>query len=223
MTTYSELVTQIRDYTETDDSVLSDTRVNDMIEHTEERIFRDVDLDVFRQTKYATLTSGDPFVALPGTTLADFSLIRYFMVYPGSGTATRTLLQKKDVSFMNEFFPVRETTGTPKFYATWDHDTVYLAPTPDAAYKIELSFNTQPTGLSSSTTTTWISNNAPRTLLYGCLVEAFKFLKHPDMVQMYEQSYNQSMQTLVAEEMGRGRRDEYMDGVPRMPIPSQQP
>jgi len=43
------------------------------------------------------------------------------------------------------------------------------------------------------------------------------------MVQMYEQSYNQSMQTLVAEEMGRGRRDEYMDGVPRMPIPSQEP
>ena len=152
MTTYSELVTQIRDYTETDDNVLTDTRVNDMIEHAEERIFRDVDLDVFRQTKYATLTSGDAFVTLPGTTLTDFSLIRYFMIYPS-----------------------------------------------------------------------WISNNAPRTLLYGCLVEAFKFLKHPDMVQMYEQSYNQSMQTLVAEEMGRGRRDEYMDGVPRMPIPSQEP
>ena len=214
MTTYSELVTQIRDYTETDDNVLTDTRINDMIEHAEERIFRDVDLDVFRQTKYATL---------PGTSLTDFSLIRYFMIYPGSGTQTRTLLQKKDVSFMNEFHPVRETTGTPKFYALWDHDTVYLAPTPDAAYKIELAFNSQPTGLSSSNTTSWIGTNAPRTLLYGCLVEAFKFLKHPDMVQMYEQSYNQSMQTLVAEEMGRGRRDEYMDGVPRMPIPSQEP
>ena len=56
MTTYAELVTQIRDYTETDDTVLSDTRVNDMIEHAEERIFRDVDLDVFRKTKYATLS-----------------------------------------------------------------------------------------------------------------------------------------------------------------------
>ena len=223
MTTYAELVTQIRDYTETDDTVLSDTRVNDMIENAEERIFRDVDLDVFRKIKYATLTSGDPFVTLPGTTLDDFSLIRHFMIYPSSGTATRTLLQKKDPSFINEFHPVRETTGTPKYYAVWDHDTVCLAPTPDAAYRIELAFNSQPTGLSSSNTTSWIGNNAPRTLLYGCLVEAFKFLKHPDMVQMYEQSYNQSMQTLVAEEMGRGRRDEYMDGVPRMPIPSQQP
>ena len=145
------------------------------------------------------------------------------MIYPSSGTATRTLLQKKDPSFINEFHPVRETTGTPKYYAVWDHDTVCLAPTPDAAYRIELAFNSQPTGLSSSNTTSWIGNNAPRTLLYGCLVEAFKFLKHPDMVQMYEQSYNQSMQTLVAEEMGRGRSDEYMDGVPRMPIPSQQP
>ena len=46
MTTYSELVTQIRDYTETTSDVLSDTIVNDFIEHAEKRIFRDVDLDI---------------------------------------------------------------------------------------------------------------------------------------------------------------------------------
>ena len=39
MTTYSELVTQIRDYTETDSTVLTDTIVNDFIEHGEKRIF----------------------------------------------------------------------------------------------------------------------------------------------------------------------------------------
>ena len=37
MTTYSELVTQIRDYTETTSDVLSDTIVNDFIEHSEKR------------------------------------------------------------------------------------------------------------------------------------------------------------------------------------------
>ena len=48
MTTFSELVTQIRDYTETDSTVLTDTIVNDFIEHAEKRIFREVDLDIFR-------------------------------------------------------------------------------------------------------------------------------------------------------------------------------
>ena len=48
MTTYSELVTQIRDYTEVSSDVLTDVRVNDFIEHTENRIFRDVDIDVFK-------------------------------------------------------------------------------------------------------------------------------------------------------------------------------
>ena len=40
MTTYSELVTQIRDYTETTSDVLTDIIINDFIEHAEKRIFR---------------------------------------------------------------------------------------------------------------------------------------------------------------------------------------
>jgi len=41
MTTYSELVTQIREYTETDSNVLTTTIINDMIEHAEMRLYRE--------------------------------------------------------------------------------------------------------------------------------------------------------------------------------------
>ena len=44
MTTYTELVTQIRDYTETSSDVLSDTIVDDFIEHVENKLLRDLDL-----------------------------------------------------------------------------------------------------------------------------------------------------------------------------------
>ena len=57
MTTFAELQTQIRDYTETDSTVLTDTIVNDFIEHAELKIFRDIDLDVFRKYQTASLTS----------------------------------------------------------------------------------------------------------------------------------------------------------------------
>ena len=66
MTTYSELVTQIRDYTETDSNVFTTVIVNDFIEHAELRIFRDVDLDVFRSYQNSTLTADSPFLTLPG-------------------------------------------------------------------------------------------------------------------------------------------------------------
>ena len=61
MTTYSELVTQIRDYTETDSNVLTTTIINDFIEHAELKIFRQLDSDAFRAYATAALTASDPF------------------------------------------------------------------------------------------------------------------------------------------------------------------
>ena len=65
MTTYSELVDQIRSYTETSSDVLTTTIINDFISNAELRIFREVDLDIFRSYEFATLTASNPFVALP--------------------------------------------------------------------------------------------------------------------------------------------------------------
>ena len=66
MTTYSELTNQILDYTEVSTDVLTATRTNDFIEHAENRIFRDVDLDVFKSHQTANLISGSAFLSLPG-------------------------------------------------------------------------------------------------------------------------------------------------------------
>ncbi len=229
MTTYSELVTQIRDYCETDSNVLTTTIVNDIIEHAELKIFREIDLDVFKKYKTASLTSSDAFVAMPGASPTDFEFARYVHIFSPSGSLggltdnERVTLQKKDSSYINEYWPNRTSTGVPKYYANWDNDTIILAPTPNAAYTIELAYNAQPTGLSSSNTTTWVSNNAPQLLLYACLIEAFKFLKNPDMLNIYTVSYKEELQTMGQEQMGRRRRDEYMDGIVRVPMPSQNP
>ena len=223
MTTYSELVTQIRDYTETTSDVLSDTIINDFIEHAEKRVFRDVDLDIFRSYQFATLTVGNPFVSLPGANTDNIAFVRSAQIYT-SASPTRDYLEQKDISFMNQSWPNRDTQGKPKYYAMWDQDTLYLAPTPNSAYNIELALNKQPTGLSSSNTTTWVSTNAPKVLLYATLCEAFRFLKGPDnMLQYYEQGYGQALKGLQLEQQGRRRRDEYYDGVIRFPLDSKQP
>ena len=225
--TYAELTTQILNYTEVSTSVLSSTITDDFIEHTENRIFRDVDLDVFKSHQTANLVTSNAFLSLPGgTTPTPTSLgtVRTFQIYPASGTPTRELLEQRDISFMNEYWPDRTSTGTPKYWAWWDHNTIYVAPTPDSAYNVELGITRLPTRLSSSNTTSWLGNNAPSLLLYGCLAEAFKFLKGPaEMLQLYEQSYQRALQELVIEQQGRHRRDEYMHGALRTPLQSQNP
>tara|TARA_Y100001951_G_scaffold99592_1_gene101805 strand:- start:390 stop:764 length:375 start_codon:yes stop_codon:yes gene_type:complete len=121
MTTYTELVQQIRDYTETSSDVLTDTIVNDIIEHTENKILRDIDLPVFRSYQYSNFTVGNGFITLPGggTTIpTQFSVIRSVMIYPAAGTGDRTYLEQRDVTFMNEYWPDRDATGNTKILFT---------------------------------------------------------------------------------------------------------
>ena len=221
MTTYAELTTQILNYTETSSDVLTSTITDDFIEHTENRILREADLDAFKSHQYSTVTADNAFVSLPGGSSPDptsLATIRTVHIYPASGTATRTFLEQRDISFMNEYWPVRTSTSTPKYWAWWDENSIYLAPTPDSAYNIEVGITRLPTRLSSSNATSWLGNNAPVALLYGSLAEAFKFLKGPaEMLQLYEQSYQRAIQELMIEQQGRHRRDEYMHGELKVP------
>ena len=227
MTTYAELTTQILNYTEVSTDVLSSTITDDFIEHTENRIMRDVDLDVFKTQQYSTLTASNAFLTLPGgTTITQESLVTVtsVQIWPATGTATRTLLDFKELTFLNEYFPTRTSTGTPKYYSHWDHNSLYLAPTPDAAYNVEVGITRMPSRLSSSATTTWLSNNAQSAMLYGCLAEAFKFLKGPaEQLQMYEASYLRAVKQLALEQQGKKRRDEYVEGKLHMPMPQEAP
>ena len=76
MSTYAEVVEQIRAYTETDSNVLTTVVVNDFINQAELRIFREVDLDVFRAYQFTTLTQGNEFVTLPGSTPSTMAFVR---------------------------------------------------------------------------------------------------------------------------------------------------
>jgi len=232
MTTYAELVTQIRDYAETDDQVLTTTIINDIIAHAEDKIFKSVELDCFKEYINGNTAANNRFVSLPGQTtaastptLSDIATIRYVTIYTDSGTKERFALERVDADFLNEYYPTPETgsSAKPRYYATWDMGTIAIAPTPNAVYKFEIGITKKPTGLSSSNTTTWVSVNAERALLYACMVETFKFLKAPQDQQVYEQAYATALQELAQEQLGKKRRDEYRDGSLRLKIPSQNP
>ena len=228
--TYDELVTRIREWTEVDSTVFTSTIVNGFIENAEFRIMTDVDLDVFRRNDYSTLTSGNEFLSLPNGIL----LVRWVEIYnvPQTGTSSmsgqRLTLQQKDVSFIDEYTMNRTATGTPKYYGYWNETKLLLGPTPNAAFTVEVAYVKRPntsdgTKLTSTNTTTYLSLNAPNTLLYACLVEAYSFLKDQQMLQTFEGRYQQSLTGRAIEQQGRRRRDEYMDGEIRQRLKSVSP
>ena len=100
----------------------------------------------------------------------------------------------------------------------------FIAPTPNASFVTQLGYVARPEQLSTATPNTWIGDNAPEALLYAVLIQAYSYTKGPlDMLQYYEKSYTQAVQALGVEQQGRRRRDEYRDGMLRLPLKSVPP
>ena len=207
--TYSELVTKIRNYTEVDSNVLTPTIIDGFIQDAEFRILRDVDSDNNRKYATATVVVTQKYFNVPDNCL----VIRSVQITVSGETK---FLDIRDVTFINEYNS-ESLQAAPKYYANWDENTVIVAPTPDQAYTVQVNYILKPTGLSSSTANTYLSQQFPNGLLYACLVEAYGFLKGPqDMLQYYENRYKQAIEGFSLEQMGRRRTDEFLDGEPRI-------
>ena len=215
--TYDELVTNIRNYTEVDANVFTNAVINTFITMAENRILRDIDLDVYKKESIGSMTSGNRFLTSP----TDILTHRYMFITVGTD---KVYLDFRDTSFMREYWPNPSLTGVPKYYAVWDQDTFNIAPTPNSNYVVEIGYIYRPAQLSPATPTTWISTNAPEALLYACLIQAYSYTKGPaEMLGYFDNSYKQAIQGLGIEQQGRRRRDEFRDGMIRIPIRSDSP
>ena len=220
--TLSNLQTDIRNYTEVNDTVLTDSIVNTFIVNAENKIFREADSDDNRFYATSTLVTGNRYVTIP----SDLRVIRYIQLKNTNvNPNTQTFLEKKDPSYMATYYDTPSTSeGIPKYYANWDANFWVVAPTPNAQYEITMAYIKQPTSLtdsSVSTTGTYLSNKYQDLLLYASLINAYGYLKGPvDMLQYYQGAYKEALQTYAIEQQGRRRRDEYQDGVIRTPLKS---
>jgi len=221
--TFANLKTDLRSYTEVDDTVLTDAICSTITKNAENRIYREADNDDNRFYATSNLTIGNRYVTIP----TDLRIIRYAQLTNSNVTPNvHVYLERKDTSFMTEYYDTPSTaSGLPAYYANWDAQYWLVAPTPDKAYEITLAYIKQPSSITASdSTTTYLSNKYQDLLLYAALLEAYGYLKGPqNMVQYYQQSYQQALQSYAIEQQGRRRRDEYQDGVIRTPLKSPPP
>ena len=240
--TYSTLVTAIRDYSEVDANVFTETIVDGFIMAAQNRINLDLPMDSDRVQAEAQFATDFNTITMPTKTL----FVRGIEVFESTANTNGqgVWLEKRDQTFMSEYVgnltgtsggaAAQDVTGLPKYYAMFGGATtgantatsgaIYVAPTPDANYKYIIHYNAMPVGLGSGgdgNSNTYLSNYFPQGLLYACLVEAFMFLKGPqDMLTLYENRYKSELQKFAAMQLGRRRRDDYTDGTVRIPIES---
>ena len=213
--TLAELKTLIQNYVENDETTFVST-LDDIIKNAEERIFELVQFDFFKKNVSGNVTLGNRFLTAP----SDYILSTYLAVVDGNGDYT--YLEKKHSSFMQEYTvdPTDSSLrGKPLYYADYDKElstassngsTLVLAPVPDSNYTVELQYIYKPTSLVSSTTGTWLSQNARNGLLFACLSEAYLFMKGDAQLQeQYERRFQEEISRLKNRAEGRGRRDEY--------------
>ena len=209
--TLTTLTSSIQEWTENDEATFV-AEIPFFIRNAEERIFKVVDLDYFRKNVTGTMTSGNKFLQKPSDYLASFSLSYV------KDSANVFLLQK-DVNYIQEFTPNPSTTGSPRFYSSFDIDNFILAPTPDTNYSVELHYYYRPASLTTDDSgSTWISTNAPDALLYGSLIEAYTFMKgESDLIQLYTARFTEAMTRLKVYGEAQENTDAYREGLVRVP------
>ena len=236
---YSDLTTDIRNYTEVDSNVFTAAIINGFLRNAEHRINLDCPMDSDRVQAEAQFATDFNSITMPQALL----FVRGIQVYDSTSATTGegVWLERRDQTFISEYVgeltgteggvAAQDTTGLPKYYSMFGGATtgtstatsgaVYVAPTPDKNYKYIIHYNAMPTGLETNTSGTYVSNYFPQGLLYACLVEAFMFLKGPtDMLTLYENRCKTELQKFAAMQLGRRRRDDYTDGTIRIPIES---
>ena len=213
--THSNFLTQVRNYTEVDSNVLTDAIIQDFIRSVELDVAGKVDYDDLIKYATSTFTAGNRAVSMPSDTL-----ILRSVEHISSGV--RTFLEKRDISFISEFNGTG-AQGTPKYFANYDDFNILVAPTPAAADTVQINYIKDPPNF-TSTNNTYLSTYQESMLLHGVLSEAFRFLKGPmDLYNLYKTKYDEEIQNFALQQMGRRRRAEYDDGVPRVKVASPSP
>ena len=101
---------------------------------------------------------------------------------------------------MNEYAPNVSVTGQPLYYADYDWDHWFVAPTPDQAYAFEAICYTRLQPLASDNQTNWLTQNAPNALLFGVLKQTAPFLKDDPRLATWNALFDQAMASLKSED-----------------------
>lgn len=207
--TYAQLSAAIQDYTEVTEASFV-ANIPTFVQNTEILVNNSVQLPAFRTNVTGVTTANLPYVALPPDFLSVFALSVFTTTTVNEvPQTTQTYLYQKDVEYIREAYPFPGVSGTPQYYGIFDNTSFILGPTPDAQYSVEMHYYAYPQSIVTAGTS-WLGTNFSNVLLWGSLVEAYIYMKgEADLIQTYQQKFQDAMGLLKQLGDGKDRQDTY--------------
>ena len=197
--TFTSLQSDIRNYLErggaTDPIVFE--QIPRLITLAERRISRELKIQGFLAVVNTFMQAGVSVYPKPDRWRDTVSI----NIGTGSGNNTRTAVYPRSYEYVREYWPDATQEETPEFYADYNYSNWVFAPTPDAAYPMEVLYYELPPLLDEDTQTNWLTEYAPNLLLYGCLLEATPFVKDDQRVQLWQAYYDRALSALNGEDL----------------------
>lgn len=191
MSTYSYLVTDIKNTAENDSTEFAD-QIPYFINKSELQLTKDLDdfgLDVFTTI---TLSASNPIVSIPSGT----RIIRN-VNYTTSASSIKTNLLQRTYEYAIDYFPYASaSTGTPRYYARKNNTQIYIVPTPASTVTGEIQTVARPASLTSAAPSNYYSEFCYNALFYRCMFEANFFMKNWEVAQAWEAQYKNSIDGL---------------------------
>jgi len=190
--TYTSLAADIQSYLERTDTATVD-KIPTFIMLAEQIIASQLKALGNLTVNTSTMTANDPIIAKPARwrKTVSFNLT--------SNTDRQPVLLRK-YEYLRNYWPNPTAVDQPLYYADYDYDHWFIAPTPDQAYAFEVLYYERVQPLDDSNQTNWFTAYAPQALLYGSLLQAMPFLKNDPRIGMWQQQYNGIMEALINED-----------------------
>lgn len=199
MADYTYLVDDIVQACENDGTEFA-TYVPKMINRAEERLTRDLD-DYGLVTEVSVAVSANKAeVTLPTGTrvLKNVNIV---------ADSTRINLLLRTDEYINAYWPVSASTGTPVYYSRINDELVRVAPTPVSTFNSKMMVIARPTTLSSVSNTNYFTKKCYDALFNAAMIEAMVFTKNFSLIPVFEQRYAQAVEGL-RNQARRTRRDD---------------
>ena len=199
MANYTFLVNDIIESTENDNSDFT-SAIPKFVNRAELRLTTDLDdYGLVTHTSVA-VSSGKNVVTLPSGT----RIIKNVNI---NNAGTKINLVQRTDEFINDYWSVSASTGTPEYYARRNNTTILIAPTPVSTVDGIVAHISRPVTLSSASDTNYFSDFCYNALYNASMVEALLFMKNYEAISVYESRYKEDVLAL-RNQARRTRRDD---------------
>lgn len=197
--TYASLATDLENYLQRYDTLVIN-QIPRFIMLAQQRIPREMKLLGFREEVVGTF-NGDVLTVGVMQKPSDWRKTIAFYLGTGIGNNVHAPVFDRTAEFIRTVYPDTTSHGQPKFYADIDYDHWLLGPTPDQAYPFKIDYYGTLSMLDDTTSTNWLTRNAPDLLLYACLLEAVPFIKTDERIQVWQGFYTNAKAALQAQDL----------------------